>query len=351
MRLPHRGGARGRLEARQVRGTRRGKGGIAPGERSGLEFQSGPLEGTAEVILGLRVLPWKPGTAAGENGRDLGSGRATTQQFFGDPFIRNTPVGLREALGDAQPVQPMGVDVGGAVSGVGGSCWRSGKAGPPWEARVLALPALCRLQQSSAAGSQARASVEHFHPGRVTALVAPLGLLIGEAGQAAQMAPIGAGPVAAVELGQLFADAAGYGRWDGSGADLHPGLEMTGAGLENHAGLMPMGAHGGEDAGAGLIQIDEHVAGILLVGVGVEVDVTAFAVATAQESHGGSLGEQSSGPEAFSRGWSSSGLVNQTDEIEFVGHGRELSADGLQSQEESAIKHGGILLWEGIAVQ
>ena len=112
-----------------------------------------------------------------------------------------------------------------------------------------------------------------------------------------------------------------------------------------------MGAHGGEDAGAGLIQIDEHVAGILLVRVGVEVYVTAFAVAPAQESHGGSLGEQSSVPEAFPRGRPSGGLVNQTDEIEFVGHGRELSADGLQSQEESAIKHGGILLWEGIAVQ
>jgi hypothetical protein len=52
------------------------------------------------------------------------------------------------------------------------------------------------------------------------------------------MTPIGAGQVAAVEVGQPFADLAGHGRWDGCGTDLHPSLEIAGTGLEYHTGFV-----------------------------------------------------------------------------------------------------------------
>jgi hypothetical protein len=48
----------------------------------------------------------------------------------------------------------------------------------------------------------------------------------------------------------------------------------------------------------------------------------------------------SGGPEPFS--WESplGRVVNQTDQIEFAGHGRHLAADGPGSENESAVKHG-----------
>jgi hypothetical protein len=90
---------------------------------------------------------------------------------------------------------------------------------------------LGRFQQTCASG-QAGASVQHPHPRRVTTPVAPVWLLIGEAGQSAQMTPIGTGRVAAVDSGQLFSDPTGHSGLDGRGADLDPSLEIAGAGLQ-----------------------------------------------------------------------------------------------------------------------
>src|SRR5436189_1133900 len=45
-------------------------------------------------------------------------------------------------------------------------------------------------------------------------------------------------------------------------------------------------------------------------------------------------------PKPFTRERPSGGVVNQTDQIEFVGHRRKLTADGLQSDNESKVEHG-----------
>jgi hypothetical protein len=58
------------------------------------------------------------------------------------------------------------------------------------------------------------------------------GFLIDEAGQPAQMAPVGAGDIAAIRMNQLSTDLAGYGRLQGRSADVNPSLEMTGTGLQ-----------------------------------------------------------------------------------------------------------------------
>src|SRR5713226_3413871 len=50
--------------------------------------------------------------------------------------------------------------------------------------------------------------------------------------------------------------------------------------------------------------------------------------------------QQGGRPGSFSWEWSSGVVVNQTDQIQVVVHGRELASDRLQRQNESSIVHG-----------
>jgi hypothetical protein len=112
-------------------------------------------------------------------------------------------------------------------------------------------------QQSGTFVGQACAGMPDLHPGRVTELIAALRFLIGEPSQAAQVTPVGARPVTAVGVGQLFADAVGHRGFDGGGTDVHSSLEIVGTGLEYHTGPVPVGPHGFDDGWAGLVQVDE----------------------------------------------------------------------------------------------
>src|SRR5436189_3214478 len=110
---------------------------------------------------------------------------------------------------------------------------------------------------------------------------------------------------------------------------------MARAGLEYDTGVMSIGPHALDDCRVGAVEIDQDVAGISALGVGLYVDVTTLAVANAQKSHGGGVSQLSGRPKPFTRERPSGGVVNQTDQIEFVGHRRKLTADGLQSDNES----------------
>src|SRR5207249_1819035 len=182
--------------------------------------------------------------------------------------------------------------------------------------------------------------LQHLHPWRVTAPVTSLWLLIGESGQAAQMTPIGAGQVAAVEAGQLFADPAGHGSFDRCGTDLHPNLEIAGAGLEYHSGSVSIAAHGFDDDEAGLIQIDEDVARMAFLGIELEVYVAAFPIARAQKSYSGRMRELSRGPQPLSGESPLGRMVNQADQVKVVRHRRELAAYRLHGEIESTVEHG-----------
>ena len=351
MKVPHRGARRARSRAGSRGVTIAGKEKLAPRKRAGGEFPRGTCEGAAEIIVRVRVLSRKPRTAAAQDGGDLWSRRSALEQLLGDPFIGDAPVGLGEAFQNPQAVQPSGIEVGRTsgccgtgrpvrASGIGvrGSrqrnVWRHRQAG------VTAQTALGLLQQRRRLGSQAGVSVQHLYPGRVTASVASLWFLIGEAGQAAQMTPIGAGGVAAVEVSQLFADLAGNSRWDGCGTDSHPGLKIVGTGLEYHTGFVTGGPHGFHNGWVGAIQIDKNITGIALLCVGMKVHVTAFPVANAQEPDGGRMGQLGSGPQPLSRECSASRAMDETDEVKVVRHGRELAAHGQQREIESSVDHG-----------
>lgn len=105
MKLPHRRGGREPLPMPRA--------GIAPGKRRGFELARGTREGAAEIIVRVRMSARKTGTACAQDGGDLGSAGSVPQQFLGDPFIGDAPIRLREAFGNVQPVQPIGIDAGG----------------------------------------------------------------------------------------------------------------------------------------------------------------------------------------------------------------------------------------------
>src|ERR1017187_3265185 len=350
MRGPHRGARAARSRARWRGGSGVEKT-IAPGKRGGLQLQRGSRDRPVEIILRVRMPAWKVGTAALQDGSDPLGGRAALEQFFGDPFVGDAPIGLWEAFDNAQALQPTAVDTGclsdrGGVRrqvGVRSSVTRERSETDAWRRRLVraAAPvAFSDPQQGGTFGGQACVGMPDLHPGRVTACITSLRLLIGEPSQAAQVTPIGASPVTAVDVGQLFADAVGHRGFDGCGTDVHPSLEIVGTGLDHHTGPVPVAPHGFDDDRAGLIQVDKDVASVPLLGIRMDVNVTAFPIPNAQKPHGGRVEQLGSGPQPFSWKRPSGLVVDQADQVEVIRHGRELAANRLQGEIESTVEHG-----------
>ena len=102
---------------------------------------------------------------------------------------------------------------------------------------------------------------------------------------------------------------------------------------------MTIGAHGRDDVWIGAIQIKENVAAVERMGAGVEKDVEPLSIASAEECHRWPGGEQTRRPNPFAGARRSGLVVDQPDEVGFMGHGRELTANGLEGNEESWIAH------------
>ena len=103
---------------------------------------------------------------------------------------------------------------------------------------------------------------------------------------------------------------------------------------------MPVVSHAVQSLGHCVIQIQQNIAGILAVGVGMNVDVAALAVADAQETHGGGMKQLGSAPQPFSGKGPAGAIVNQTHQVQVLRQGRELAADGLYGEQESATSIG-----------
>src|SRR5439155_16909660 len=119
------------------------------------------------------------------------------------------------------------------------------------------------------------------------------------AGEPSQMAPVHDGRITSIEARQLAANFGGHGRLEWSGADLDPGLEIAGPGLQHDAGLMPVGAHGVDDLRIGSIQIHQNVAGVAVRGERGEVNIKSLTVARAQEPYRWSPCQQARRPTSF----------------------------------------------------
>ncbi len=117
---------------------------------------------------------------------------------------------------------------------------------------------------------------------------------------------------------------------------MDPGLEIARAGLQHDAWLMPIDAHGVDDRRIGSIQIHQNVAGVAVGGERREVNVESLAVAGAQEPYSRPHSQQTCRPQPFSGAGPSRKAMNGTDQVQFVGHRRQLPANGRQGNEKSA---------------
>jgi hypothetical protein len=102
---------------------------------------------------------------------------------------------------------------------------------------------------------------------------------------------------------------------------------------------MPIGAQDLHYRRFGTSEVDENIACVLVLGVGLNIDVASFAVASAQKSDGVRIHQLGRGPKPFPRKCSPGLLVNQTDQIQLVRHRRQLPANGVRRQKESAVVH------------
>ena len=114
---------------------------------------------------------------------------------------------------------------------------------------------------------------------------------------------------------------------------------MVRTGLQDHTRIMPVGAHVRGHARPRNIQIHENVACVLLSTVGLNIHIATFQVASAKKPNRGRVRQLLGTPESFARKGPMGLVVNQTDEVQLVSHCRELSANTLQSDPESAVVH------------
>jgi len=120
---------------------------------------------------------------------------------------------------------------------------------------------------------------------------------------------------------------------------MNPGLQVAGTGLQHHAGVVSLGAHGGDHRRLCSIQVEENVACVLVTGVGLQIDAASLAVAAAQKADGGRTPQLVDRPQPLAGERPPGLLVNQADQVQLVGHRRELPANGLHGDEESVVVH------------
>ena len=294
-------------------------------------------DGASQVVIGITVAAGKMRTGEAEDGLNLNSGHALREQVSGDPKIYDAPIRLRKTFPNMPSLHTSLIDRGGFW----GADWARVCGGPvAWQRRGRRLYRLPDgLQQRRGARRQTRTGMDESHPRGVAVGCASSGLLIGESGEPSQVTPVGAGPIASVEACQVSAGRGRDGRLQRRGTETNPSLQMASAGLHHHTGVMSVGAHEVDDRRISTIQIDQNIAGVLVSSIGVNVHVTPLAVASAQEADGRGACQLGCCPKPFSRKRATCLLVNQTDQIKFVGHRRHMATDGLPSQKESTVVH------------
>jgi len=158
------------------------------------------------------------------------------------------------------------------------------------------------------------------------------------------MTPVGAGIVSAVISGQLPGDGSGDARFQRRCADVNPSLQVSRAGLQHNARMRSVITHPAENVGFSAVEIEQNVAGVAVVGVGLDEDVAALAVAHAEESYGRWIDQLGSRPQPLAGKRSARVIVNQTDQVQIVRHPRKLPTDRLRREHSSAIDHAASML-------
>ena len=98
MNIPHRGAGAARSRAMRIRVTIAVEEEVAPRKRADWEFPHGTCQCAAEVIVWVGMLARKSRAAFAQDDCDLWWRHSTEEQFLGDPFIGDAPVGLVSAV-------------------------------------------------------------------------------------------------------------------------------------------------------------------------------------------------------------------------------------------------------------
>src|ERR1044071_715152 len=301
-------------------------------------------QGATQVIGGITMAAWKSRTAQPQNLCDIDRTYALRQQSPSDPQVHDAPIRLRKALWNVPAPHPGLVDVCGLGGGqVGRSSLRPRRrdermAGMRCGGGSVGLLARS-LQEAVGAAGQTGSGVHDFHPGGIALAQAPVGFLISKTGESAQMTPVDAGAVAAIELSQVPTDGGSQSWFQGRAADMNPGLAMPRAGLHHDTRFMPVSPHRRQHRGIGVIQVDQDVTGVSVRSIRMDIDIASFAVADPQKANGGEVCQLRRRPQAFSGKRPFGCVVDQTNEVKLTGHRRQLSADGPRGKREAEVKH------------
>ena len=107
-------------------------------------------------------------------------------------------------------------------------------------------------------------------------------------------------------------------------------------------------AHIVASTGIGAVKVDQDVAGVSVLSIRMNVHL---AVTHPQQANGGRDGQWCGSPLPFSRERPLRQVVDQTNEVEFAGHSRELAANGLRSESDPRSNSHSILQSNSVAVQ
>ena len=307
--------------------------------------KSSMCQSATQIAVPIAVMAGKIWTSQTENSFHLGCRYVHGQQFSSEPQIDDAPIRLRKTLANMPTFRPALINAGGSLGSnrvrlIAYAYARETISSIPHGRRRLLCSHLAgRMQQLLCGAGEDRMSFHNLYPRSVTAGRASLELLIGEARQSSQVTPVGAGQVASVGVRQMFTDSRRHGRFQWCRADANPSLEMARAALKHHTRLMAIGLHELKGIGSGVIEVDQNVASVALLGIGQKIYVITLMVTCAQKAHHRSTHQLTRIPKTFSWTRLSCGAVNQADKVERIRHGRELTADSVQGKKESAIEH------------
>ena len=305
--------------------------------------KSGSCQSATQIVLRIAMLAGKMGASEAENGFHLGRGNVHGQQFSRDPQIDDAPVRLGKTLANTPTLHPALIDAGSSLdrNRTRGIAYR-GKT-VHGIGRLLCYHLRGTTQQVLGGAGQDGTSFHNPYPGSVTGDSPSLRLLVGEARQSAQVTGAGTGQVAAVSMSQVLTDGRGHGSFQGYGADPNPSLKMARASAEQDTRLMAIGSHARQNIRPEVIQIEENIAGVTILSEGEKIDVKTLKVACPQEAQYRSPQQVCTIPHSFAWAGPSCQAMDQAKEIELIRHSRQLEADSVRREKESAIGHGSIL--------
>jgi hypothetical protein len=264
------------------------------------------------------------------------------EQFSSEPQIDDAPINLGKAFLNMPALQPGSVNTRGSLR-------RHLAFLADVQARIHPMRRcrrgwLCQdlhggTQQILGGTGQDGTRFDDFDPRSKTPGSTACEFLIPEARQSSQVTPVGAGQIASISLRQLFTDGSRYGRFQGSGADANPSLKMARASLQDHTRLMAIASHESEHLGSGMIQVEENIAGVAMLGIGQKINIMTLKIACAQKAHHRSMRQVTCIPNPFSWARFSGEAMNHANEVEIIRHRRELALHGVPRKKESAIAH------------